>query len=306
MPPMYVPAMILALGFAPGVFWLWYFYKQDELEPEPLCLVRNCFLLGMLTVVPVYFLEREVSVSPIFDAVITAPVVEESAKFLAVLLTIYRHPEFDEPMDGVIYAAAVALGFASLENVGYLYHEYSLPEGTFAGLSVIRAFFSVPGHAIWSGMWGIALGFAKCGKPRASVWMVLGGLAMAMVLHGGFNLLVSYGPLTILGLTVVIPVGWELLRTRMIEALIASPHASDEARERIRRQEAVRKQQSLMARWYEKRAVVVVLLFMPCFPVGLYGLWTTPLFSKPVKVTYAMLWVYLVVASLYYSYAQGL
>ncbi len=306
MAPIYVPAMILALGFAPGVFWLWYFYKQDELEPEPLYLVRNCFLLGMLTVIPVYFVETALSVSPVFDAVITAPLVEESAKFLAVFLTIYRHPEFDEPMDGVVYAAAVALGFASLENAGYLLNEYYRPGGTFAGLSVIRAFFSVPGHAVWSGMWGIALGFAKCGNPRASGWVVIGGLALGMLLHGGFNLLVFHGPLTILGLTVVIPVGWELLRARMIAALLVSPHASNAVRDRMRRQEAVRKSLSLTARWYEGRVVVVAMLFMACPPVGLYGLWTTPMFSKPVKVTYALLWAYLLVASLHYSHAPGL
>ena len=45
---------------------------------------------------------------------------EELAKFLAVRLFVYRNKEFNEPLDGIIYAAAAALGFASLENVLYV------------------------------------------------------------------------------------------------------------------------------------------------------------------------------------------
>jgi protease PrsW len=305
MPSALVPVMILVLGFGPGLFWLWYFYKQDEVEPEPLYLIRNCFFLGMLTVLPVYVIERSLASGPIFDASLMAPLVEETAKFLAVVLTIYRHSEFDEPMDGVVYTAAVALGFASLENVGYLLDEYYRPDGTLAGLSLIRAVFSVPGHAIWSGMWGYALGFVKCARPRRPYLMIFTGLAVSMVMHGAFNFLVHYQGWTIVALALVIPVGWEVLRSRIRDALLASPHASsDEKRRMIRLEESVERQ-SQDAPWYQNRLIVVSMLFVLFPPLGLYGLWTTPRFSVPVKWTYLMLWIYLMIASVYHTCCQG-
>ena len=101
---------ILILAFAPGLFWLAYFYSKDRLEPEPLYRVRNCFLIGMIVVVPAILVEKLTDFSLIFTLVVGAPIIEEYFKFVAVRYTIYESAEFDEPMDGIVYAAATALG----------------------------------------------------------------------------------------------------------------------------------------------------------------------------------------------------
>ena len=109
---------ILALGLAPGIFWLWYFYRKDKLEPEPKHLIIKTFFLGMVSAVPAIILETPFK--GLLLTVIAAPVIEEYLKYFVVRRTIYNHAEFDEPMDGIIYAAAAALGFASAENTLYL------------------------------------------------------------------------------------------------------------------------------------------------------------------------------------------
>ena len=67
-------------------------------------------------------------------------------------------------MDGIVYATATALGFATLENV-----LYALPLESLSSLVVsgtFRAILSVPAHALFAVFWGFALGIAKFRPTR--------------------------------------------------------------------------------------------------------------------------------------------
>ena len=119
---------LLILGFAPAVFWLWYFYVKDRYAPEPRSWILRIFALGMLSTIPIAIIEALIGSlfpSDFFLAVVVAPVVEEVGKFLVVFLFVFRRPVFDEPIDGIVYAVAAALGFAALENFVYLFAAYS-------------------------------------------------------------------------------------------------------------------------------------------------------------------------------------
>ncbi len=170
---------LLVLALAPAMFILLYIYRKDRYEPEPLHLVLWVFFLGALSVIPAALVELPFPEGVISSAVV-APVIEETVKFLVVFLAVYRHPEFDEPVDGIVYAAAAGLGFASIENILYVM------EGGVA-VGIIRAVASVPGHVVFSCIWGYALGRAKFrpGSERAGI--ILSGLFFAMLLHGIFN-----------------------------------------------------------------------------------------------------------------------
>ncbi len=217
--------IVLALAFAPGFFWLWYFFKRDKLEPEPLHHIRNCFFLGMAIVLPSALAEIPFFlVSSQATLVVGAPIVEELAKFLVVRYTVFRTSEFDEPMDGVVYAAAVALGFASLENAYYLFAEYQHGPQSFAIVTVFRAILSVPGHALWSSMWGYALGFAKFSDEKLQRKLILQGLTLAIVMHAVFNFLCLTGPIWPLGMLILAPLMWRMTSRRIEKALKASPH----------------------------------------------------------------------------------
>ncbi len=193
---------LLALAIAPAVFVLCYFYLKDRYEPEPLGWVVKVFFIGALMVIPAAILEAPFP-RGLFVTVIVAPVVEEALKFAAVYFTVYRDDEFDEPVDGIVYGVAAALGFAMVENIFYVL------EGGLA-VGVLRAIASVPAHALFASVWGYSLGIARFRPEKERPLIIASGLAAAMVFHGVFNLLASdyeiFG--LIVMLVLLIPFGW--------------------------------------------------------------------------------------------------
>jgi RsiW-degrading membrane proteinase PrsW (M82 family) len=207
----------------PGVIWLWIFYRTDHYEPEPKRLVLATFCLGLLAILPAYGAERLIGLAyPFLEQLERAaqngsgsawPMLvgcffiigpcEELAKFLAVRLFIYRHKEFNEPLDGIIYAAAAALGFASLENVLYVF-DWKTSHLNWSALGV-RSLLALPGHVIFATTWGYALGRQKF-DPKYLVWPMV---VLAAMLHGLYDFLAMYGPtrrFILLYMCVMVPV----------------------------------------------------------------------------------------------------
>lgn len=181
------------LGAAiPAVLWLVLFYRSDRYSPEPKRLVARTFLVGAIVgaAMALSLKQMPFKVGVLFAPVFLAPVLEETAKFLCVRWTVYHRPEFDEPVDGIVYATAAALGFAMTENILYVVEGWT-SGGAILGSYILagRAVLSVPAHAIFSSMWGFALGWSKGRKGLKPVLMVSAGLLASMVLHGLFNYL---------------------------------------------------------------------------------------------------------------------
>jgi len=118
--------------------------------------------------------------SGILSAVAAA--VEEACKILMVYWMVWRRPEFDERMDGIVYAARAGLGFALVENVMYLFGQDTI--GGQLELWMMRAFLAVPGHAIWTGMIG-ALAARKRFDGRGLG--LIGGYLLAVAFHGAYD-----------------------------------------------------------------------------------------------------------------------
>jgi protease PrsW len=212
-----VPLLVLAL--APGIFWLWYFYHRDKYEPEPLSWIVVVYFLGIAVTIPVAIIEGVIGlfVSGLVIAVIVAPVVEEYGKYFVVRHTVYNAAVFNEPVDGIVYAAAAALGFATLENVIYVFSSATLSDAIGTGL--VRAVLSVPGHALFSIMWGYALGRARFLPPEQRPGVIAVGLIMAMVLHGLFNFLLIFDIGFAFLILVLTPVMWWLVNRDIVMAL---------------------------------------------------------------------------------------
>jgi RsiW-degrading membrane proteinase PrsW (M82 family) len=213
---------ILVIALAPGLFWLWYFYHQDIYEPEPLSLVIKMFSLGMVVTIIAFKCEDLVGIfiSGIIFAAVAAPIIEESIKFFVVKFFVYNNHEFNEPMDGILYASATALGFATLENVLYILGEPSLSSFFITG--TFRALISVPGHALFGVFWGYGLGIAKFRPPGKRGTVILGGLLLGIAVHGLFNFLLeqSYAGLTVL-VIVIIPCIWWVAEKKIRAALLS-------------------------------------------------------------------------------------
>jgi RsiW-degrading membrane proteinase PrsW (M82 family) len=225
---------MLAVPAVPGLLWLWAFYRTDRYQPEPKRLVLGTFLLGAIATLPAVGAEVLVAraypflrhveramlaahgpraLTPLLIGcfLVIGP-VEEIAKFLTVRLWVYRRREFDEPIDGIVYASAAALGFASLENALYVLDFHA--HGVRWGLFVTRAFLAVPGHVLFSSMWGYALG-----RARFRRYPIFRMVALGAILHGSYDflaLLPGTRPLVLLLVAALV-----VLVVRQIRALSA-------------------------------------------------------------------------------------
>jgi protease PrsW len=184
-------AVVILVAVAPCIFWLWLIYKGDKYKPEPRWLIIRTFLFGMAIAIPVAVIETllypksaqgTLSLSSAaYLSFVVAGATEEAAKLLVVRLSVYRSVHFEEPTDGLVYSAAAALGFASLENVIYLI-------GYGWQVILVRGIFSNLAHVLFSALWGYPLAMLKLGffKRKYLTWL---GLASAMIAHGLFDFL---------------------------------------------------------------------------------------------------------------------
>ncbi len=178
-----------------GVAWI----DRWEPEPRPVLLFALLWGAGVAVAVALLFdLGVEIASaalgtkpSDLVQAVVQAPIVEESAKGLAVLLILwFGRRNFDGPVDGVVYAVTVAAGFAFTENVLY-FGGVIVSDGVgtnFAVTFVARGLFSPFAHALFTSCTGYALGRAaqRTGAVGAIPYFVA-GLVPAIVLHALWN-----------------------------------------------------------------------------------------------------------------------
>jgi RsiW-degrading membrane proteinase PrsW (M82 family) len=217
-------SLLLLLAIGPALFWLWYFYHRDKYEPEPLSWILMIYLLGMAVTIPVALIEGVTSLilTEFAVAIMVAPVVEECAKFLVVRRTVYETPEFDEPIDGIVYAAAVGLGFATLENIIYVFSALETSFVFAVQTGIVRAFLSVPGHVLFSIMWGDALGRAKFLPASRRSGVIVFGLLLAIISHALFNLLLYDSIGFALLILILMPILWMTVLRKIHVALLNS------------------------------------------------------------------------------------
>ncbi|MGD2248200.1 MAG: PrsW family glutamic-type intramembrane protease [Candidatus Methanofastidiosia archaeon] len=200
------------LALAPGIFWMWFFWRKDKYEKEPARYLVMTFFLGALVVIPAAIIETFL-ISGIFllDLIIVS-LVEEFLKYEAVKQSVFKKSEFNEVMDGIVYAAAAALGFATFENFFYF---LQYPDA----ITVVgRALLSTPGHVLFAAFWGYALGLKKMKGPN----ILVEGLLLAIAAHTVYNAVLD-SPLAVI---LVIPVMlglYALFSRRVRKSLDMSP-----------------------------------------------------------------------------------
>jgi len=219
-----VTGFLFLLAIAPAAFWLWYFYRRDRYEPEPVSWVLLVYLFGMAVTIPVALVEGVIgTVVPEFLVVVlVAPVVEELGKYLVVRKTAYTSVEFDEPVDGIVYAAAAGLGFATLENVVYVFSAFETSIVLALQTGLVRALLSVPGHVLFSAMWGYSLGTARFLPEEKRPVIIASGLIFAMASHALFNLLLYDAIGSALLVLVLVPLLWISLHKKIDQSLLSS------------------------------------------------------------------------------------
>ena len=211
---------LFLLALAPSMIIILYIYFKDKFEREPFWLLFKNFILGTIVSVGITFLiggyvgrffeplYRESILDMFIKAFIVVALVEEFSKYVIVRYYAQRNKEFDEPFDGIVYAVMVSMGFATLENVLYVY-SYGYETG------IIRAFTAVPAHATFAILMGYFMGKAKFSKNK--FWLNLTGLFVATLFHGAYDffLFVDSIPGIAIGAFVSLIIGIFLSRNAM-------------------------------------------------------------------------------------------
>jgi protease PrsW len=183
---------ILTAAVAPGISLLTYFYLKDRYEAEPIHMVIRVFLLGVLIVLPIMVIQRGLllwwSDQPFLLAFAISAGVEELVKWFVLYHIIYNHTEFDEPYDGIVYAVAISLGFATVENVLYAVFQ----PATF-GTLLVRALLPVSGHALFGVTMGYYLGKAKFAQNKPNRSFLLLSASIPVVEHGVYDWITGSG-----------------------------------------------------------------------------------------------------------------
>jgi RsiW-degrading membrane proteinase PrsW (M82 family) len=182
--------IVILLGALPALVAMWYFDRLDAKRPEPRSSLRRVAFAGGVSVLPCIAIELLLQrVGPhggyagaLFKGFVVAAAVEEMAKVLCMVWFVWNRPEFDERMDGITYAVRAGLGFALVENVGYLLGQKNIAQ--LAVVFLLRALLAVPGHAIYAGIMGYFAARRRFDKTGPGL---LAGYLIAVLLHGGYD-----------------------------------------------------------------------------------------------------------------------
>jgi len=175
-----------------GYLWL------DKWEPEPTRLLLLAFLWGA-TVAVVVSLVLELATSAVLGDGITltliGPAIEEAAKgaFVLVMLTGARRREFDGVVDGLVYAGFAAIGFAFIEDVGYIAETFGQGTDVTITTVVLRLVLAPFAHPLFTSLIGYGIGVAST-RTGSGRWLYpVAGYLGAVALHALWNSSLTFG-----------------------------------------------------------------------------------------------------------------
>lgn len=189
--------ILLTMALVPTIILLAFIYKMDSYEKEPTILLLQLFLLGIASIIPAIILEElgTAFLGAVFESENTAynlvyaflivALAEEGGKFFFTYIRTWKSREFNFKFDGIVYTVFTSLGFATLENILYVFG------GDGVSIAIKRALLSVPSHAIDAVFMGYFYGKAKfCDiqgdrkNCRKNLWL---SFITACLLHGFYD-----------------------------------------------------------------------------------------------------------------------
>ena len=186
---------LLLATILPSLLIIFVFVSSDKFR-EPAKEIIKVFFYGILITIPAYFLNTYIgeiwyatnASEGLISSFLTAAPVEESLKLAVLYFFVYKMKDFNEPIDGIVYGVTVSLGFATLENIYYVYLLADYFDTTSMALAIVRSFSAVPAHAVFGvfmGYFFMKYSFIKKGDNLFFAFIV------PFVLHGCYNLFIS-------------------------------------------------------------------------------------------------------------------
>jgi RsiW-degrading membrane proteinase PrsW (M82 family) len=195
----------LFLPIVPSALWVFYFYRQDRLEPEPKSRIAVVFLVALVLtealgrrVVDDWFRvgtwASANTVTSLLASILIVGFTRQAIAYIAVRAMVYATPEFDERMDGIVYGTVAGLGVATLLNLRYIVDN----GGVAIGPGAVQTVTTALAQASFGGLMGYFMAEAKFAHRPA--WLVPLGYAVTSILNGLFIWLIS--EVSVSGLTV--------------------------------------------------------------------------------------------------------
>ena len=218
---------ILALAVLPALLLIYYTYQQDKLQREPVKNLVKAFFYGWGSVLASFLISVPSGHLGLFPTEITslgdavrmalfgAAIPEESAKLLLLWLFLRKCRDFDERMDGIVYAVCVGMGFAAFENIEYLLASGS--EWVTTGIG--RSLTAIPGHFAFAVIMGYYYSLHSFDRYRAP----LAGLKMwlyPVLAHALYDSIAMYAMVSpelsgIISVVIILGCFWALKRARI-------------------------------------------------------------------------------------------
>jgi protease PrsW len=180
---------LLFLALIPGFIIGLYIYLMDIRHPESsriIFLSVGCGVLSFLLSLGIgYLLHTNTDVHQgdvihqMIRALVFVGLVEEGSKFLFLRTILFHHRQFNQPFDGIVYAVMVGMGFATAENILYVFNGD-------AGTAIVRMFTAVPAHAVFAVIMGFFIGEAKVFKTSSALYSGM-ALLFAAFVHGYYD-----------------------------------------------------------------------------------------------------------------------
>lgn len=193
-----VAATALMFGYLVFIWWL------DRYEREPLWVVLltffygavfgtcfSCIVNSSIGAIAAGIVSKDAA--KIFTTVAVAPTVEELMKGCVFIPLLLFGKNIDGRTDGLIYGAAVGLGFSTLENLWYYMNNYNAaaPDELFA-LIFMRTLFTALVHAVSSALLGMSIGYARHRRGMGKLLFPIFGYGCAVMFHGTWNGIASF------------------------------------------------------------------------------------------------------------------
>ncbi|MBX0356197.1 glutamic-type intramembrane protease PrsW [Halobacillus sp. Nhm2S1] len=184
---------ILTAAISPAVAIMTFIYLSKRIELEPLPLIIRMFIIGVIMVFPIMFIQYAFETENVFHSsflksFFLVGLLEEFFKWFFLLFVAYRHSDFDHHYDGIIYGVAVSLGFATIENIIYIFQNG-------IEIAILRAVFPVSSHALFGIIMGFYMGKAKFRTNRSN-WCLALGLSIPVGLHVIYDYIITVKEMT--------------------------------------------------------------------------------------------------------------
>lgn len=150
------------------------------------------FIGGCLIAIPVIYVENVLGYFNVFTvtgtdlqhlytAFVVAAFTEEVFKWFVLRRVAYWDRAYDECLDGIVYGVFVSMGFAAVENIGYVFSNGY-------GVAAVRAFTALPGHMLF----GVAMGYyfsvmKFAGDKKTYQRALKKSLIIPLIMHGFYD-----------------------------------------------------------------------------------------------------------------------